>query len=83
MNTVPRLLTTLRPTLADVAGWVKVSRSLVDGWRAGSYPPNPGKRRALIRAARQHAMRLLDLADKVEREGKVRPSAPTSIRQEE
>ena len=83
MNSVPRLLNTLRPTLAEIAQWANVSRSLADGWRAGSYPPTPAKRRAIIKAVRQHAKRLLDLADKVEHEGNVSPSAPTSIRQEE
>ena len=69
MNTVPKLLNTLRPTLADIANWVNVSRSLVDGWRSGSYEPLPKKRTAFIKATRQHAALLLRLAARVEREG--------------
>jgi len=72
MNTIPRLLKTLRPTLAEVAAWVKVSRSLADGWRAGAYQPHPANRAALVQATRQHAKRLLGLANTVEREGGIR-----------
>lgn len=69
MNSVPKLLDTVRPTLADIAAWVEVSRSLVDVWRSGARQPLPDDKAALLRAIRSHARRLVTLAEKVEREG--------------
>lgn len=68
-HSIPKLLDSLRPTLADVAKWVGVSRALVDVWRSGAYAPKPVARAALVKAIRLHATRLLALADRVEQEG--------------
>jgi hypothetical protein len=68
-NSIPKLLTVVRPSLADVAAWIGVTRALADVWRAGSYQPKPKSRAALVRAVRHHAARLLALADRVESEG--------------
>jgi hypothetical protein len=74
-NSIPKLLATVRPTLGDVADWVKASRALVDVWREGRYQPKPDDRAALVKAIRHHAARLLKLADQVEREGQARAAA--------
>lgn len=71
-NSLPALLDTARVTFNDVAEWAGVSRNVPRYWREGKLLPQPAKRRALVKAVRDHARRLRALADKVEREGEAR-----------
>lgn len=67
-NTLPKLLDTLRPTLRTVSEWTRVGVPTVATWQQGAYQPKPDKRKALLKAVRRHAERLLALADRVEHE---------------
>lgn len=72
-NSVPKLLHALTGTpLREVARWTEVSIPLAHVWKVGTYQPKPTERFALLAGTRKHALLLLELADKVEREGHAR-----------
>jgi hypothetical protein len=55
-NTVPKLVTTLRLNMGDIAGWTQMSTSMIQKWQAGAYQPRAEERDRLIAHVRDHAV---------------------------
>jgi hypothetical protein len=69
-NTIPALIDAMRPNLPKVAKWIGVARWKAQRWQQGERQPEPVDRARLVKVARKHATELLELAAKVEQEGK-------------